>query len=120
LNSFRQPAAARLNPVLRQSIGTLVRTMNCYYSNLIEGHNTHPVDIDRALAGNYHQEPEKRTLQLEARARIEVQKMIDEGEMPQPNGQETRLCPLLQQHYLQLLHDGDPCFSRKFPSDFFQ
>jgi Fic family protein len=22
----------------------------CYYSNLIEGHNTHPRDIDRALA----------------------------------------------------------------------
>lgn len=76
--------SARLNPVLRQSVGTLVRTMNCYYSNLIEGHNTHPVDIDRALAGNYDQEPEKRNLQLEARAHIEVQKMIDEGEMPHP------------------------------------
>ena len=23
-------------------IGDLVRTMNCYYSNLIEGHRTHP------------------------------------------------------------------------------
>jgi hypothetical protein len=26
----------------------LVRSMNCYYSNLIEGHNTHPIDIERA------------------------------------------------------------------------
>ena len=25
--------------------------MNCYYSNLIEGHNTRPRDIERALAG---------------------------------------------------------------------
>ena len=25
-----------------------VRSMNCYYSNLIEGHDTHPVDIERA------------------------------------------------------------------------
>ena len=24
---------------------------NCYYSNLIEGHNTRPRDIERALAG---------------------------------------------------------------------
>jgi len=27
--------------------------MNCYYSNLIEGHDTHPVDIERALNNDY-------------------------------------------------------------------
>src|SRR6266705_4247760 len=31
------------------SLADLVRAMNCYYSNLIEGHDTHPVDIERAL-----------------------------------------------------------------------
>src|SRR5580692_4146909 len=31
------------------SLADLVRSMNCYYSNLIEGHNTHPVDIEKAL-----------------------------------------------------------------------
>jgi hypothetical protein len=31
------------------SLAKLVRSMNCYYSNLIEGHDTHPVDIERAL-----------------------------------------------------------------------
>ena len=31
----------------------LVRAMNCYYSNLIEGHDTHPVDIERALKNDY-------------------------------------------------------------------
>ena len=76
--------AAQLNPVLRHSVGELVRSMNCYYSNLIEGHDTHPVDIDRALAGDYSTEPKKRNLQLEARAHIEVQAMIDRGEMPVP------------------------------------
>ncbi|TAK55514.1 MAG: Fic family protein, partial [Gammaproteobacteria bacterium] len=25
------------------SLADLVRSMNCYYSNLIEGHDTHPV-----------------------------------------------------------------------------
>jgi hypothetical protein len=30
------------------SLADLVRAMNCYYSNLIEGHDTHPVDIERA------------------------------------------------------------------------
>src|ERR1017187_1511530 len=30
---------------LLTSLADLVRAMNCYYSNLIEGHDTHPVDI---------------------------------------------------------------------------
>lgn len=76
--------AAQLNPVLRGSVGDLVRSMNCYYSNLIEGHDTHPVDINRALVGDYAAEPRKRNLQMEARAHIEVQAMIDRGEMPHP------------------------------------
>jgi len=76
--------AARLHPVLRASVGDLVRSMNCYYSNLIEGHNTLPVDIDRAMAGEYALETEARNLQLEARAHIEVQQLIDHGEMPYP------------------------------------
>lgn len=61
------------------SLAELIRSMNCYYSNLIEGHNTHPIDIERALAGDYSSEPKKRNLQLEARAHIAVQKWIDEG-----------------------------------------
>ena len=51
-------------------LATLVRATNCYYSNLIEGHNTHPVDIERALEGDYSTEPEQRDLQLEAKAHI--------------------------------------------------
>ena len=53
--------------------------MNCYYSNLIEGHDTHPVDIERALKNDYSHEAGKRNLQLEAKAHITVQKWIDEG-----------------------------------------
>lgn len=61
------------------ALADLVRAMNCYYSNLIEGHDTHPVDIERALKGDYSAEPEKRNLQLEARAHIKVQEWIDGG-----------------------------------------
>ncbi|MCH8168599.1 MAG: Fic family protein, partial [Proteobacteria bacterium] len=35
------------------ALADLVRAMNCYYSNLIEGHDTHPVDIERALKNDY-------------------------------------------------------------------
>ena len=61
------------------ALAELVRAMNCYYSNLIEGHYTHPVDIERALKNEYSTDPEKRSLQLEARAHISVQTWIDHG-----------------------------------------
>lgn len=49
---------ARKSAALRHSqpegivmaLADLVRAMNCYYSNLIEGRDTHPVDIERAAA----------------------------------------------------------------------
>lgn len=64
---------------IAKALSDLVRSMNCYYSNLIEGHDTHPVDIERALKNDYSADPQKRNLQLEARAHIEVQRWIDEG-----------------------------------------
>ncbi|VXD01794.1 Fic family protein [Oceanicaulis sp. 350] len=74
--------AGRIHPTLRDSIGDLVRSMNCYYSNLIEGHDTHPRDIDRALANDFSNEPKERDLQKEAVAHIHVQKLIDTGRDP--------------------------------------
>lgn len=67
--------AGQLHPVVRATIGDLVRSTNCYYSNLIEGHNTHPRDIDRALNNEYSKDPKRRNLQIEARAHIEVQRI---------------------------------------------
>ena len=64
---------------LLTSLANLVRAMNCYYSNLIEGHDTHPVDIERALKNDYSKDAAKRDLQLEAKAHIAVQKWIDDG-----------------------------------------
>jgi len=64
---------------LLKSLADLVRSMNCYYSNLIEGHYTHPIDIERALKNDYSKDASKRDLQLEAKAHVAVQKRIDEG-----------------------------------------
>jgi Fic family protein len=69
----------QVNPIVTRSIGELVRSMNCYYSNLIEGHDTHPRDIARALRQDLSQQAKQCELQLEAVAHIEVQKAIDEG-----------------------------------------
>jgi Fic family protein len=68
-----------LAPGVRGALAELVRSMNCYYSNLIEGHDTHPIDIERALKNDYSTDPHKRDLQREARAHISVQQWIDNG-----------------------------------------
>jgi Fic family protein len=81
---------SRLHPRSAASLVELVRVMNCYYSNLIEGHDTRPRDIERAVFGELEPESnaERRNLQLEARAHILVQRAIDErhsrGELGEP------------------------------------
>jgi len=66
------------------SWGNLVRSMNCYYSNLIEGHDTHPVDIEPALKREYSTDLRQRNLQHEALAHISVQERIDAGGLTGP------------------------------------
>lgn len=73
--------AGRLAPGTAAAVGDLVRGMNCYYSNLIEGHDTRPIDIERALRDEFAAEPKRRDLQLEAAAHIAVQAIIDRGEL---------------------------------------
>ncbi len=72
---FRRSLPASLLP----SLADLVRSMNCYYTNLIEGHRTHPIDIERALKNDYSTDAKQRDLQLEAKAHIDVQRWIDGG-----------------------------------------
>ena len=72
----------QLNSQVRQAIGDLVRSMNCYYSNFLEGHDTHPESIERALHESYSSQPKQRKLQLEARAHIMLQQRIDSGDDP--------------------------------------
>lgn len=62
---------AALPPTTASSLAELVEGMNCYYSNLIEGHKTLPIDIEQAL----HETTEQATtkdLQSLARAHIQA------------------------------------------------
>jgi len=81
---------------VRAALADLVRAMNCYYSNLIEGHDTHPVDIERALKNDYSDDPRKRDLQLEAKAHITVQQWIDTGGLA---GRPVSLAGIREVHY---------------------
>jgi Fic family protein len=66
-----------LHPLTAANLADLVRLMNTYYSNLIEGHNTRPKDIARALEGEFDKDEDRRNLQLEAAAHVRVQAEID-------------------------------------------
>ncbi len=76
------------------ALAALVRSMNCYYSNLIEGHETHPIDIERALQEDYSADPEQRDLQLEAKAHINVQSWIDAGGVDERETSADALCEI--------------------------
>jgi len=77
-----------LHPRTAANLASLVRIMNSYYSNLIEGHNTRPRDIERALAGKFDDNKDRRNLQVEAAAHVRVQAEVDlmnlEGRLPEP------------------------------------
>ncbi|PRD42845.1 Fic family protein [Phyllobacterium phragmitis] len=89
-------------------LADLVRMMNSYYSNLIEGHNTRPKDIERALAG-VEVEPERRALALEAKAHVEVQREIDamhrRDDLPSPTS-------------IDFIKWIDGCFYIEMPDEF--
>ena len=67
----------QLHPVTQQAVVELLRLINSYYSNLIEGHSTHPVDIERAMRQDYSTDPARRDLQLESLAHIKCQREIE-------------------------------------------
>lgn len=77
-----------LHPRTAANLAALIRIMNAYYSNLIEGHNTRPKDIERALEGKLDVDEDRRNLQLEAAAHVRVQAQVDslaaEGQLPEP------------------------------------
>ena len=65
-------------PQVRRRIADLVREMNCYYSNLIEGHKTTPREIEGALKHDFSGSPIQRDNQLLGLAHIAVEKLMEE------------------------------------------
>ena len=97
-----------LHPISRMAVRAVVEKMNCYYSNLIEGHHTSPLDIERALAKEYASDPAQRALQLEAEAHVEVQRLIEEKV-------KATSVDVLSSAFLQWIHAE---FYRRLPEDF--
>ena len=64
--------------IVRCKIARVVREMNSYYSNLIEGHKTLPRDIERALRDDFSKNPEKKDNQYLSVALIQVEGLMKE------------------------------------------
>lgn len=64
------------SPLVRDKIATLVRSMNCYYSNLIEGHKTLPRDIERAKHDDFVLDTKQKENQLLALAHIQTEESM--------------------------------------------
>jgi Fic family protein len=97
-----------LHPVTRKSVAGLVRSMNSYYSNLIEGHRTTPRDIDAALTKHFSANVAQRSLQILHLAHIEVQAEME------AKIQKMQPGDICSAEFLCWLHEG---FYRRLPED---
>lgn len=105
LLKLSQRLSGRLHPITQRRIAKMLRVMNSYYSNLIEGNFTHPIDLERAVRGDYSAEPKKKAMQIEGAAHIEVQEAA-ENELREnpalPIASAAFLCRLHKQFYSNL------------------
>ncbi len=83
---------------VRIGVATLVREMNSYYSNLIEGHKTLPRDIERALRDDFSDREEDRRNQLLSVAHIRAETAMRQRLADEPD------LGVYQPEFIQWLH----------------
>ncbi|MFM1767943.1 MAG: hypothetical protein RJA22_472 [Verrucomicrobiota bacterium] len=66
------------SPIVLERVAELVREMNCYYSNLIEGHKTIPRDIERAMKRDFSHDEQQRENQQLSLAHIALEQLMGE------------------------------------------
>lgn len=66
-----------VHPATEARLAQLLRSVNSYYSNRIEGQHTHPWDIERGLKKDFSGEPDKARRQRIAVAHIDAQREIE-------------------------------------------
>ena len=88
-----------LHPITSRAVVGLLRIINSYYSNLIEGNSTHPVDIERAMHGEYEADVTKHALQVESQAHISVQNTLFSTLSDEPCANVVDVEFILKLHY---------------------
>lgn len=107
-------AALRLqgatNVATRGEIRALVRSMNSYYSNRIEGQSTHPLNIERALKANFSDQPAVAKRQRLALAHIQAELALEATAPTEAQALHSRTLVLAHQSLYAQLSEAD-CLS---------
>jgi Fic family protein len=92
------------SPIVLKRVADLVREMNCYYSNLIEGHKTIPRDIERAMKRDFSHDQTPHENQQLSLAHIAVEKLMEERMAGEPVDVYSSdfLCWLHREFYTRL------------------
>lgn len=91
----------------RRQIAEVVRMMNSYYSNLIEGHRTYPRDIEKALNNDFSGNKQAKQNQLLNVAHIAVENLMEKriaGENINPFS-KAFLCWIHHEFFMRLPED---------------
>lgn len=110
LSQKSQSLGVMLHSITCQEIAKLLTYTNTYYSNLIEGHNTKLLDIERAMHADFSKDSAKRALQLEARAHVEVAQEIDAALKTSPD------LDIFSEKFIREIHR---MFYQRLPKDFY-
>jgi len=92
--------AASTHPITRAALAELLRIVNSYYSNLIEGVRTSPAEIEAGMREDYSHDPGRAGIQRLAAAHVRVEVQIGEELTQNPNTAVT------SPGFLASLHHG--------------
>lgn len=92
---------------VNKTLAGLLRSMNSYYSNKIEGEHTRPLEIEQAIAKQFSADTEKARLQRLALAHIETERWIFEHSPAIKEIYSPEYLASIHQHLFSQLKDAD-------------
>ncbi len=90
-----------------QELAKLLKAMNSYYSNRIEGEHTRPVEIERALSKRFSEDLDKARLQRLALAHIETEQWLLASPLDRPEIYKPATLANLHRHLFAQLSADD-------------
>jgi Fic family protein len=95
------------SPAVREEVARLIREMNCYYSNLIEGHKTRPRELELAKQQQFSRTPSTRENQELSIAHLRTQEALEDRVLAEPSWDvySPACIAWIHQHFYQHLSD---------------
>ncbi len=96
-----------LHPLTEARVAQLLRSVNSYYSNRIEGQHTHPIEIERALKADFSDQPDEARKQRQALAHIGAQQEMEAWLVEAPDVYAPAFLQRLHAAFYQRLTEKD-------------